>query len=176
MTLTRVSNIFLDWTHLPCKYDQPTPSLRVSTAIPRFKLWPHISDPWGKNWKFWPLTFLRISILHIPVIWYWNLMRNLGGVHEFTQNRWTNENDLGVLDLWPMTLRQLGDVFLDRTYLHCKYDQPTPSLRVPYLPSQIWPLTPFIWPLGQKFKIPASYVFAYAHSAHSYQTILKSDE
>ena len=119
---------------------------------------------------------MRMLNLHIPTNWYLNLMKTLGGVREFTQNRSKNEYDLGDLDLWPMTLKPLDNVFLDRTYLPCKYDQPTPSLRVPYLPSKIWPLTPFIWPLGQKFKIPASYVFAYAHFAHSYQTISKSDE
>ena len=37
--------------------------------------------------------------LHIPTDWYLNLMKTLGGVREFTQNRSKTENDLGDLDL-----------------------------------------------------------------------------
>ena len=87
--------------------------------------------PWYQ-FRWFCLKFVIINIngggffgdLHIPTNWYLNLMENLGGVCEFTQNRWKNEYDRGDLGLWPLTLKQLGNVFLNKTYLPCKYDRP----------------------------------------------------
>ena len=95
---------------------------------PRFDLWPHLFDPWGKNSKFRLLTFLHMPILHIPTKRYWNLTNSLGGVRESTKNRSILSNYLT-----PVTLTLVRrfwtfhpDTPLSKAHIPCEYcENPT---------------------------------------------------
>ena len=73
-----------------------------------------------------------------------------------------------------MTSRSLGYVDLVHTYLPFQYGDDQRSLRSSNAHFKVWPLTPNIWPWGQKFKIPPYSVFAYGPKEHSYAFIALS--
>ena len=73
-----------------------------------------------------------------------------------------------------LTLRSCRCVDLVHTYLPFEYGDDRRSLRSLNAYFKVWPLTPNIWPWGQKFKIPPYSVFAYGPKEHSYAFIALS--
>ena len=83
------------------------------------------------------------------------------------KNRSKYGNDLCDLDFDLVTSRSLGYVDLVHTYLPFQYGDNQRSLRSSNAHFHVLPLTPNIWPWGQKFKIPPHSVFAYGPKEHS---------
>ena len=81
---------------------------------------------------------------------------------------WKNADDLHDLDFDLVTLRSPGYVNLDYTCLWCDFGEDRRSLRLSKANFKVWPLTSFIWPWGQKFKIPPHEISAYGPKEHFY--------
>ena len=88
-----------------------------------------ISDVEGKNLKFRRMRSLRIDPKNISVHFYRSPIKTVGQVPKMVKNQPKNGNDLGNLDLDPMTLILVGYVDLVHTYLPYKYGHDRRSLR-----------------------------------------------
>ena len=139
------------------------------TVILRFDLERPISDLESNNSKFHGTQFFRIDPKNIYKDYHRSPIKTVGQVSKMVKISQKTKMTSVTLTL---TLRSLGYVDLVQIYLPYKCEHDQRSLRQSNAYFQVWPWTPYIWPWGQKFKIPPQEISAYNPKEHVYAFLL----